>query len=241
MGRRPSVPAASWRFVCLSANGAYNARRCAHENGGNDAGLAGDRVCVVCGVGIRAGLPEPDHPHAGRLSGRRPERRAGAHHRREAARCARPAGDRREQDRRGRHDRAQRDAGAAARRAHAAALLLYRCDQSAALQEGRLQARGCRAGLADPEGVLRLHDPRRVSGERPERLHRARQGQARRAQLRQGRLGLGHRIAGEAVREDRRHPDDRRDLPRHRPCHPGGRGGPPRLHGRAACGHHAAA
>ena len=65
--------------------------------------------------------------------------------------------------------------------------------------------------------------------------------QARRAQLRQGRLGLGDRIAGEAVREGRRHPDDRRDLPRHRAGHAGGRGRAARFHGRAARRHHAAA
>ncbi len=57
---------------------------------------------------------------------------------------------------------------------------------------------------------------------------------AGRAQLRQGRFGLGDRDHSEAAREAGRHQDDRRHLPRHRACDPGSGGGPHRVRGVAA-------
>ena len=189
---------------------------------------------------MRAGLSEPDRSacwSAFRPGARATFRRASSG---SICSCARPAGGGGEQDRRGRHDRAERDAGAAARRTYAAALLLYRSDHTLLYKKVAYKLDDLAPVSMIQKAFYAIVVPpiiRRTTSRISSRSRR----RSRRAQLRQGRLGLGDRIAREAARERRRHPDDRRDLPRHRARDPGGRGRAGSISWSRRCGRDSAA
>ena len=180
----------------------------------------------------RAGhLSDPPGAPRGRLRRRRSDRHPGALHRRQARHAARPAHHRREQDRRRRHARDPRRAGAAGRRLQPAALHAFRIDQHRALQESGLQARRPRADLADRAILLR---PRASPTRCPPRASSSSCNMPRRVPARSATrtlgAGLGAGDPGAADREARRHLDEPHPVP-HRLA---GHAGPDRRPGRTS-------
>ena len=191
--------------------------------------LACARAAVRCAGPCAGPLSDPHGPARGRLRRRRPDRHSGALRRRQARHAARPAHDRREQDRRRRHAGDARRAGAAGRRLQPPALHALRVDQHGALQEPGLQARRPRADFADREILLRPRASptpfRPTTSNEFVQYAKAHPGEISYATHRR-RLGAGDH--GAAARKARRHHDEPHPVPQRLP----GDAGPDR---RAAC------